>query len=105
MTYFGVISQVNGKQEVVTTQLTNTAKSIGRTIASIHLDHQYAYTYQQCKVNPKLNYSLAATSMIDKQINSIHRKVYPEVIASKLFNRKWPRKSRHNYHQYCGINM
>ena len=59
--------------------------------------------YQQCKVNPKLNYSLAVTSMIDEQINSIHRKVYPEVVPSKVYDRNWSRKLKYGYHLYCGL--
>ena len=79
--------------------------TLSRMIASIHLRHHYAHIFQQCKVNPKLNYSLAATSMSHAQINSIHHINHPKVIASKGYNRKWPRELRYGYHQYCGLGL
>ena len=43
--------------------------------------------------------------MSDKQINSIQKRIYPEVITSKSYNRKWPRDLRYSHHNYCGLSM
>ena len=86
--YLGVVSQPNGKQTAITSHLRQIADSLSRTIASIHLPQYYAHIFHQCKANPKLNYPLAATSMTDEQINSIQRRIHPEVISSKGYNRK-----------------
>ena len=103
--YLGVVSQPNGKQNAITAHLRKVADSLSRTIASIHLPHYYAHIFHQCKVNPKLNYPLAATSMTDEQLNSIQSRIHPEVIASKGYNRKWPRELRYGHHKYCGLGM
>ena len=103
--YLGVVSQSNGKQIEITSHLRKLADSLSRNIASIHLPHYYAHIFHQCKVNPKMNYSLAATSMTDEQINSIQRRIRPEVIASKGYNRKWPMELRYGHHKYCGLGM
>ena len=87
ITYLGVISQPNGKQNAISSHIRQVVDSLSRTITSIHLPHYYAHIFHQWKVNPKLNYSLATTSMFDEQINSIHRRIHPEVfyfISKKL---------------------
>ena len=43
--------------------------------------------------------------MYDEQINSIQRKIHPEVVASKGYNKKWPRELRYGHQQYCGLGM
>ena len=43
--------------------------------------------------------------MTDEQLNSIQRRIHPEVIASKYYNRKWPRELRYGHHTYCGLEM
>ena len=43
--------------------------------------------------------------MSDKQISSIQKRIHPEVIASKSYNRKWSRKLRYSHHNYCGLGM
>ena len=86
--YLGVVSQPNDKQNAITAHLRKVADSLSRTIASIHLPHYYAHIFYQCKVNPKLKYTLAASSMTDEQLNSIQRRIHLEVIASKGYNRK-----------------
>ena len=52
-----------------------------------------------------MNYSLAATSMTGAQINSIRRKVHPEVIASKGYYRKCSRQLRYGYSRYRGLGI
>ena len=103
--YLGVISQLNGKQIAITTLIRQVVDSLSRTIASIHLPHYYAHIFHQCKVNPKLNYPLATTSMSDEQIKIIHRRIHPEVIVSKGYNRKWPRELRYGHHHYFRLDM
>ena len=103
--YLEVVSQPNGKQNAIITHLRQVAESLSRTIASIHLPHYYAYICHQWKVNPKLNYPLAATYMYNKQINNIQIRFHPEVIASKGYNRKWPRELRYGHHYYCELGM
>ena len=103
--YLGVVSQPNGKQNAMTTHLRQVADSLSRTIASIHLPHYYAHIFHKCKVNPKLNYPLAATFMSNEQINRIQRRIHLEVITSKGYNRKWPIELRYGHHNYCGLGM
>ena len=101
--YLEVVSQPNGNQEAITKHLRKEANLLSKTIALIYLPHYYAHIFHQYNVNPKLNYPLA--TMYDEKINSIQRRIHPEVIASKGYNRKWPRELRYGHHQYCGLGM
>ena len=105
MTYLGVTSQVNGKQDAITTKLCKIADQITRIMGSSHLPHYYSHIYFKCKRNPKLTYPLAATSMTEQQTDILYRKFYPEVIASKEFNRNWPTRLRYGSHKYSGMGL
>ena len=63
------------------------------------------YTYYQCSINSKLGYPLVATSLRNKQINSIQKVFHPAVIVCKGFNRKWPVVLRYGNTIYSGLDL
>ena len=69
------------------------------------MPHYYAHIHQLCSINPKLTYPLVASSMSNKQLQSIHSIIHPSVIASKEFNRNWPEGLRYGNHHYCGLEL
>ena len=69
------------------------------------MPHHYCHLYQQCSINPKLSYPLLASSLTNKQLDSIHKTIYPSVIAAKGFNRNWPIPLQYRKHKYCGLEM
>ena len=71
----------------------------------VRINCAYSHIYFKCKINPNLTYPLAATSMTEQQTDKLHRKIYPEVIANKRFNRNWPTRIRYGCHKYSGLGL
>ena len=69
------------------------------------MPHHYGHLHQQCTINPKLSYPLLASSLTDRQIESIHKIIHPSVIAAKGFNWNWHIPLRYGKHKYCGLEM
>ena len=64
------------------------------------MPHYYGNLYQQCSINPKLSYPLLASSLTDKQSDSIQKIIHSSVIAAKSFNRNWHIPLRYGKHKY-----
>ena len=82
-TYLGVTSQIDGNQSEQLSKLLESAKDLSRKLSTCHMPHQYGHLYQQCSINPKLSYPLLASSLSDRQIESIQNIIHPSVIAAK----------------------
>ena len=69
------------------------------------MPNYYGHIHQLCSINPKLTYPLVASSMSNKQLKSIQSIIHPSVIASKEFNRNWPKRLRYGNHRYYGLDL
>ena len=88
-----------------TFQIARERKRTKQKLSTCHMSHYYDHLYQQCSIISKLSYPLLASSLIDRQIGSIHKIIHPSVIAAKGFNRNWPILLRYRNHKYCGLEM
>ena len=104
-TYLGVTSQIDGNQTAQLSKLRDIAKELSKKLRTYHMSHQHGHLYQQCSINPKLSYPLLASSLTDRQIESIHKIIHPSVIVAKGFNRNWPIPLQYGKHKYCGLEM
>ena len=89
--YLGVAPQVNRSQDGQYCELLENAELSTRNICNTHLLHYYSHVYNNYFKFPKITYSFATTSLTNKYFNKIHAVLYPTVIASKGFNRHWPK--------------
>ena len=103
--YLCVSSQIDGDQSAQLSKLLESAKDLSRKLSTCHMPHQYGQNYQQCSINPKLSYPLLASSLSDRQIESIQKIIHPSVIAAKGFNRNWQTPLRYGKHKYCELEM
>ena len=104
-TYLEVTSQIDGDQIAQLSKLIKSAKELSKKLSTCHMPPQYGYLYQECSINLKLSYPLLASSLSDKQLDSIQKIIHPSVIAAKGFNRNWPTPLRYGKHNYCGLEM
>ena len=77
--YLGVTSQVDGDQSAQTVVIKKKANNISRKLNCCHMPHYYAHIHQLCSINPKLTYHLVASSMRNKQLQSIQSIIHPSV--------------------------
>ena len=87
-TYLGVISQPDGSQDAQYKIIKESAVKICRNSTTIYSTHYMGHTYYQCSINSKVEYTVVASSLRNKQINSVQKVFHPAVIASKRFNGK-----------------
>ena len=69
------------------------------------MPHHYGHLNQQSSINPKLSYPLLASSLTDKQLDSIEKTIHPSVITAKGFNWNWYIPLRYGKHKYCGLEI
>ena len=72
-TYLGVTSQIDGDQTAQLSKLLESAKELSRKLSTCHMPSHYGHLYQQCSTNPKRSYPLLASSLSDKQLDSIQK--------------------------------
>ena len=104
-TYLGVTSQVNGSQEAQYRKLLEKTEQSARKLSTTHMSHYYSHVYNNCSIIPKITYSLAATSLSNKQFKKLHTSLYPTVITSKGFNRYFLTPLRYGLHKYSGLGL
>ena len=73
MTYLTLISQINVSLQTQTSHLIKIAHSFSQILVSNHIQQYYAHTFQKWCINPKLTYSLAASSITNQQLDSIQK--------------------------------
>ena len=103
--YLGVISQINVDQTAQTSFIKEKANKLSRKLKYCHMPHYYAHIHQLCSINLKLTYSLVASSLNNKQLQSIHSIIHLLVIASKGFNRNWPEGLRYGTCKFCELEL
>ena len=81
------------------------AKIMSKKLVTCHLTHYAAHMPQTCSIKSKLFYPLIASSLSDKQLNSIQDLIHPTVISSKGFNKYWPVALRYRIYEYSGLGM
>ena len=101
--YLGVTSKIDGDQTAQTNILKTQADNIAKQLVATPMQHYYAKTFQNYSVEPKLTYSLAASFMSNKQLNSIQSKIHPEALSSMILNRNWMMELIYGKCKYRGV--
>ena len=56
-------------------------------------------------INPTIKYPLTPTCFNDQQIGTIHKIIYPIVIAGMGYSFKWPKVLRYGTHKYSSLKL
>ena len=56
-------------------------------------------------INPTIKYPLTPTCFNDQQIDTIHKIIYPIVIAGMGHSFKWPKVLRYGTHKYSSLKL